>query len=39
MFCMVAMSPFKASFYLYREAGAVIPILCAHTLHEEFDEF
>jgi len=36
---MVAMSPFKVSFYLYREAAAVIPIVRSHTAHEEFDEF
>jgi hypothetical protein len=35
---MVAMSPFKVSFYLYREAGAVISIVRAHTGHEDFDE-
>jgi hypothetical protein len=35
---MVAMSPFKVSFYLYKETGAVIPIVCAHKGHEEFDK-
>jgi hypothetical protein len=36
---MVAVSPFKVSFYLYREAGAVFPIVCAYTGHEEFEDF
>jgi len=35
---MVAISPFKAPFYLYREVEAVIPIVRAHTGHEDFDE-
>jgi hypothetical protein len=35
---MVAMSPFKVSFHLYREAEAVIPIVRAHTGHEDFDD-
>ena len=38
MFCMLAMSAFKLSFYLYTEAGAVFPIVHAHTGHEGFDE-
>jgi hypothetical protein len=35
---MVAMSSFKVSFYLYREAEAVIPNVREHTGHEDFDE-
>jgi hypothetical protein len=38
MFCILAMSPFKVSFYLYREVETVILIVYAHTGHEVLDE-
>jgi hypothetical protein len=38
MFCILAMSPFKVSFYLYREVEAVILIVHAHTGQEVLDE-